>query len=515
MKKTMHKLWALLPVAAALLLASCSASDDTLEQTQEPNGKGEQTTIPCTIQVGYGDDITRATVDDDNSTLLFHSADQLAVIYNNSCIGKLECTSGSGTASATFEGTLSGTNLPSTFSSVKVVLIGENNIGVNESNGYEWNNDSHAICTSLNDAVEKYSYLTATGSFDPNGSNSFTLEQHTSFLNINVEFLAGVNGGVTKSVVVKNRTAAGVEETIGSGSFTTTASTKTVKDVNIAELENNSWDDMQFDDMEINISVANFVVPIAEGTTLDGATIAIDGVETMFFVGNSTFTLDPKSYRVTKYVIDGHEGVQLWENGPYWATRNIGAVTPTDKGYYFAWGETATKNSYDVYSYTWLVYEDWNATYDKYGPELKRVLDPEDDAASVAWTGGHWRMPMVAELAKLTNLTWFDDYITEYKYKLYSSDEGANGVVIRSDDEHNPVFFPATGYYENDEITDIDGENIGWYWSKEYPDWGYWEDPNAYCLNVSFRDNTGSNVNINNWYAEYGLAVRAVCTFSN
>ena len=33
-------------------------------------------------------------------------------------------------------------------------------------------------------------------------------------------------------------------------------------------------------------------------------------------------------------------GVQLWENGPYWAETNIGAEKPEDYGYYFWWGDT-------------------------------------------------------------------------------------------------------------------------------------------------------------------------------
>ena len=36
----------------------------------------------------------------------------------------------------------------------------------------------------------------------------------------------------------------------------------------------------------------------------------------------------------------GQEKVQLWEDGPYWATRNIGAEKPEDYGYYFWWGDT-------------------------------------------------------------------------------------------------------------------------------------------------------------------------------
>ena len=37
---------------------------------------------------------------------------------------------------------------------------------------------------------------------------------------------------------------------------------------------------------------------------------------------------------------DAHDKVQLWENGPYWATTNIGAEKPEDYGYYFWWGDT-------------------------------------------------------------------------------------------------------------------------------------------------------------------------------
>ena len=33
-------------------------------------------------------------------------------------------------------------------------------------------------------------------------------------------------------------------------------------------------------------------------------------------------------------------GVQLWENGPYWAECNVGASKPEEYGYYFWWGDT-------------------------------------------------------------------------------------------------------------------------------------------------------------------------------
>ena len=33
-------------------------------------------------------------------------------------------------------------------------------------------------------------------------------------------------------------------------------------------------------------------------------------------------------------------GVQLWEGGPIWAERNVGAKSPEETGYYFWWGDT-------------------------------------------------------------------------------------------------------------------------------------------------------------------------------
>ena len=39
--------------------------------------------------------------------------------------------------------------------------------------------------------------------------------------------------------------------------------------------------------------------------------------------------------------VDAFRGVQLWENGPYWATSNVGATKPEEYGYYFWWGDTA------------------------------------------------------------------------------------------------------------------------------------------------------------------------------
>ncbi len=55
-------------------------------------------------------------------------------------------------------------------------------------------------------------------------------------------------------------------------------------------------------------------------------------------------------------------GIQLWENGPYWAECNVGATKPEEYGYYFWWGDTVgyTRSggtwTYDMYysGVTWV-----------------------------------------------------------------------------------------------------------------------------------------------------------------
>ena len=34
------------------------------------------------------------------------------------------------------------------------------------------------------------------------------------------------------------------------------------------------------------------------------------------------------------------EGVRLWEGGPFWADRNVGAEEPWEYGFHFWWGDT-------------------------------------------------------------------------------------------------------------------------------------------------------------------------------
>ena len=89
---------------------------------------------------------------------------------------------------------------------------------------------------------------------------------------------------------------------------------------------------------------------------------------------------------------DEHEFVDLGLS-VYWATCNVGALTPNDFGDYFAWGETVPKSDYSAVTY--LFEED-----------LEMISKTKFDAARVNWGGG-WRMPTKEEMMELCEkCTW-------------------------------------------------------------------------------------------------------------
>jgi hypothetical protein len=146
------------------------------------------------------------------------------------------------------------------------------------------------------------------------------------------------------------------------------------------------------------------------------------------------------------------EKVQLWEDGPYWATTNIGAENPEDYGWYFWWGDIV---GYKRENNTWVASDGSSSgfsfisantpTNNKDRSTLQSegwitgdgVLAPEHDAAHVQW-GGAWRMPTDAELSALnSNCTW-----------TWTARNGVNGYVVcgRGDYAANSIFIPASGY---------------------------------------------------------------------
>ena len=157
--------------------------------------------------------------------------------------------------------------------------------------------------------------------------------------------------------------------------------------------------------------------------------------------------------------------VQLWENSPYWADRNIGADNPWEYGFYFWWGDTTGyRPSGTTFGFS---FEPSNCpTYGKSNATLKSegwivstsgtyVLAPDHDAAHVKW-GGRWRMPTYQELSALNNKC-------DWTWKTIN---GVKGYVVNGRGKYasNSIFLPCVGEgYAN--IFDLAGVR-GLYWSS-------------------------------------------------
>ena len=187
---------------------------------------------------------------------------------------------------------------------------------------------------------------------------------------------------------------------------------------------------------------------------------------------------------------DTHEKIQLWKDGPYWATTNIGAEKPEDFGYYFWWGDTigykrvknkwvATNGLSSNYSFedTSAVFAIFYADDGIYCLEQEGwitldsgVLVPEHDAAHVQW-GGEWRMPTRQEL---------DDLVKECDW-TWTKVKGVQGYVVRGRGVYasSSIFLPCAGRSDG---ADLDSVGLSGYCWSSNPE----SDGNTYAWNLSF-----------------------------
>ncbi len=166
-------------------------------------------------------------------------------------------------------------------------------------------------------------------------------------------------------------------------------------------------------------------------------------------------------------IIGGHEYVDLGlPSGTLWATYNVGASSPYEKGQYFAWGETEPREDFSWESYRFFEgYEvdpnkgSW-AVLENIGTD---ICGTEYDAARYQWGNG-WRLPNEQERYELRMLCWNNGP---------SEENGVRGVRIYGPNEHS-IFLPVCGFGlwngEQDPFHNTDGA----YWTGvEDPDYGY------------------------------------------
>ena len=136
--------------------------------------------------------------------------------------------------------------------------------------------------------------------------------------------------------------------------------------------------------------------------------------------------------------INGHRYIDLGLSVK-WAACNVGAATPSDYGYYYAWGETSTKARFT---------KDNSKTFQKAVGNI--AGNTQFDAARAKW-GGKWRMPTKAEMEELkTQCTW-----------TWTTQGGHNGYKITGKNG-NSIFLPAAGYRYKKGFKNV-GER-GYYW---------------------------------------------------
>ncbi len=177
-------------------------------------------------------------------------------------------------------------------------------------------------------------------------------------------------------------------------------------------------------------------------------------------------------------------GVQLWENGPYWAECNVGAAAPEEYGYYFWWGDTVgytrsggtlTSNFFHPEYYTNVTWVsstgkqmssspfDYKScpTYEKENAEL--LLEGWIDSttnlvaahdAATAHLGSPWRMPTDAGLTALTSkctATW-------------TTVNGVYGHLVTGKGAYanRSIFLPAAGYGSGSNFYDPGSQGDFW-----------------------------------------------------
>lgn len=129
-------------------------------------------------------------------------------------------------------------------------------------------------------------------------------------------------------------------------------------------------------------------------------------------------------------------------SGLMWRKYNVGANSEYEKGNYYAWGETVTKQKYDITTYKWVELIGETTYYTKYNETDKlTLLQPEDDAAT-ANLGNNYRTPTEKEWEELlAECTWEVATTTNKNNKTvidYWKVVGPNG---------NFIILPSAGYY--------------------------------------------------------------------
>ncbi|MBR3454686.1 MAG: zinc ribbon domain-containing protein [Bacteroidaceae bacterium] len=170
-------------------------------------------------------------------------------------------------------------------------------------------------------------------------------------------------------------------------------------------------------------------------------------------------------------------------SGTLWATANVGATRPEEKGGYYAWGETEEKTEY-----SWKTYIHCDGSYDTCHDIGSSISGTEFDVAHVKW-GGNWRMPTKEQFHEL-----FDECEV-----VPTSSKGIPGYKLIGPND-NSIFLPTTGFRWHDSIRLVDTYGNYWYSWKPHDNVHY----------LSFRNFLEPYFDFHSCVPFYGQCVRPV-----
>lgn len=439
---------------AALTLAACSKTNE------QPEPEGMQITIHAYQEGAH----TKTTVQDGGTQVYWEPSDEIKVFFKGTGSRFVSQNSEAATV-ADFSGTLN-------------VLVGANE-GANSSN-YLW-----GLYPFNYDATSDGESVSTTLSAEQVGrSGSFGKKTHISLACSNAYDLAfyNVTGGIRFSLSqegIKSVTFQGnnKENLAGNIKLAFEGGVPAVKDVSNGQ------------------AMLTLVAPGGEAfktgiwyyieaipcSLPDGFTMTFNKMgESATLISSNPVTIRRGAYGSMTNVDLGLEFTE--SEAPHtsiaeavdlglsvkWASWNVGASAPEEFGDYYAWGEVEPKEHYDQDNYKWwddkLQYYtkyNWTSYYDIGGGVMaivdgdhKEVLDPEDDAASVNWSGA-WRMPTREDVAELRDNCSFE----------MTSINGVYGCLVKSNISgysDKSFFIPAAGRFVGNEVQRLDSVE---YWS--------------------------------------------------
>ena len=234
----------------------------------------------------------------------------------------------------------------------------------------------------------------------------------------------------------------------------------------------------------IKDEIANLVKAVEDGNKSEADALAeiAKKIEALKAAGGSTTV-------VKDYVDLG------LPSGLMWRKYNLGANSEYEMGNHYAWGETVTKQKYDITTYKWGELIGETTYYTKYNEIDKlTLLQPEDDAAT-ANLGENYRTPTKEDWQELVEecTWWVATKKNEYNNTVidYWKVVGPNG---------NFIILPSTGWYDGDVWKD----NVSGYQSASLMN-----TSNAYFIRW-FNNKTNTMPDMKDANPEKGYSVRPV-----